>query len=307
MNPRRRLGLFALPLCAAAMGWWGLRINRDAIGPRRAVKPSVDALAAPWRGEAAAAALNDDTAPVRDESSDVIARRAAKMNRAEVVRRLGKLSAEELRGEEGRLLVRRWAELDPSAAGQWVAQLAVPETRRELSSPVALGWAGTDFNGALAWVHSLPVDDTSREVLTVLSYELARSNPVESLKLAAQLPAGAASDEALLHALRQCGGKDLEFAQASALRLPAGELRERALSAVATLMADDDSNRAVQFALAQMVSGLEQNRTIAGIVQRWAQVDYQRTLASVSGFPSALHEVAIEALVALPPESLSQF
>lgn len=315
MKTRQRVRRLALPLIAMAAGLW---IFSNA--GRHPASSSPEAAAgdiSPTTASAAIASADSSTAPKGNETtnrvagpggaqhpavdpSEVIARLVAKMDRAEVIRRIGALSPEELRGDEGRLLARRWAELDAPTAGRWVTELSDVALRRELSSAVALGWSQRDLAGALAWAHSLAVDDTQTLVLTALCYEVARRSPAESLQMASALPSSAAADEALLHALRQDAGRDLPSAQEWALQLPAGALRERALADVATVMASEDGGRAARFVFDHTVPGPEQERAVAGVIQRWARQDYNRVLAWVAALPPALRENAVETLVALP-------
>jgi hypothetical protein len=222
-----------------------------------------------------------------EEPTEALAGMVANMGITEVTNRLGQLSPEELRGEPGRLLARRWAELDPAAAGRWATQLGDVEARGELSAAVALVWSERDLPGALDWAFSLAGGDTQTQgrVLTELGYEVARVDPADSMRLAVELPASDARDGLLLHALRQWTSLEPESSQHWALQLSPGPLREQALAAVATVMANQDGERAARFVAEWVRPGPEQDRAVIGIIQRWAQMDYDQTKAWVELFP----------------------
>jgi hypothetical protein len=197
---------------------------------------------------------------------------------------LQQLSQEDLRGNVGRLLVRRWAELDPVAAGQWAAGLGDVEARHELSAASALAWSERDLEGALAWAGSLPDGETRSLVLAGLGYEVARERPVEALHLAAGLSPSARPDALTLHALQQWAASDPAHAGAWLLQWPESGMRRRALADFATGLATRDGNGAGQFAVTHVAPGAEQDRAVAGIVQRWAQQDFPAAAAWVEQF-----------------------
>ena len=247
--------------------------------------------------------ISDVGSDAGDEDSDeALARSVAGMEGDELIRRLRELPLEDLRGNLGRLLVRRWAELDPPSAGWWATQLGDVEASHELSTAVALAWSERDLKGSLDWAHALPAGDLQSRVLTELGVELARIDPMASMRLAVELPASGARDGILLHALHQWAGQDAATSQNWVLQLSLGPLREQALAAVATVMANQDGERAARFAVEQLMPGPEQDRAVIGIIQRWAQLDYDPAAAWVASFPQTpLRENAIAVLAGFAP------
>lgn len=247
--------------------------------------------------------LSDVGSDAEDEdSNEALARSVAGMEGDELIRRLSALPLEDLRGNLGRLLVRRWAELDSSAASRWVTQLDDVEASHELSTAVALAWSERDMKGSLEWARALPAGDLQSRVLTELGVELARIDPMASMRLAVELPASGSRDGILLHALHQWAGQDAETSQNWTLQLSLGPLREQALAAVATVMANQNGESAARFAVGQLLPGPEQDRAVIGIIQRWAQLDYDPAAAWVASFPQTpLRENAIAVLAGFAP------
>lgn len=103
-----------------------------------------------------------------------------------------------------------------------------------------------------------------------ISARKERVDPVESLRLAVELPADDACDGLLLHALRQWALQKPEQSQSWVLQIAPSPLREQALAAVATDRASQDGDSAARFAVENVLPGPELDRAIIGIVQRWA-------------------------------------
>lgn len=304
MNNRLTILLLALSLLGAALGWQFLASNHHpstssggaelatADYPPVVTEPPFVMTDVPASGE-------------KEDDAEALARSVSEMGVTELTSRLSAISLEDLRGNLGRLLVRRWADIDPLAAGRWVTQLGDAEAGQELATALALAWSGRDLSGALDWAYSLPAGDVQNRVVSELGIELARIDPVASMRLAVELPASSSRDGILMHALRQWAGQDVEMSQTWALQLSPGSFREQALAAVATVMADQEGERAARFAAEQLMPGLEQDRAVVGIIQRWAQLDYDRAASWAASFPdTALRENAIAVLVGFAPGNL---
>lgn len=308
MSTNQKLS-FTLLLLAAGLGWLLVAGGKTSVSLPEAADNKTGLAEWSARLETASTVAMEETKgdeaseiPVdeTEDPSETLARWVAQLGEAELIIRLQELASAELRGDPGRLLVRRWAKTDPYAASNWVAQLSDAEAREELSAAVALAWSDTHLAGALDWARALPQDRIQHRVLTDLGYEVARIDPVEALRLAVELPADDSSDGLLLHALRQWASLEPEQSQSWALQIPPSPLREHALAAVATTLASRDGSSAARFAVGNVLPGPEQDRAIIGIVQRWAQVDYNQTSDWVEQFPQIpLQAVAQETLLTI--------
>ena len=83
---------------------------------------------------------------------------------------------------------------------------------------------------------------------------------------------------------------------------PDGDLRHRAFVDLAIAAADRDPTLAANIAATQTQAGPQQNRTVIGVVQRWAQTDRASTLAWVESFPAI--DLREEALLAITSVSI---
>lgn len=315
------LRFILLPLLVVALGVWMFADRKQSPASRSGVVVATVAPDESWSSPPPEQSRVDEVAGSRvgdfnlipvltdvgsdaedEDSNEALARSVAGMDRDELIRRLSDLPLEDLRGNLGRLLVRRWAELDPASAGWWATQLGDVEASHELSTAVALAWSERDLPGSLEWARSLPAGDLQSRVLTELGVELARIDPVASMRLAVALPASGSRDGILLHALHQWAGQDAETSQNWTLQLSLGPLREQALAAVATVMANQNGESAARFAVGQLLPGPEQDRAVIGIIQRWAQLDYDPAAAWVASFPQTpLRENAIAVLAGFAP------
>lgn len=321
MNNRPTILLLASSLLVAALGWRFLAGSHQP--PASSVSTVLDQVlpveslaTPPEKNVLVPAAADYQTAiiespfvvtdalhSVEDEDyNETLARSVGEMNVADLTQRLEKLPLADLRGNLGRLLVRRWAELDPVAAGRWVTQLGDAEAAQELSTSVALAWSARDLPGALDWAYALPAGELQNNVVSQLDVELARIDPEAAMRLAVEELG--ARDGVLLHALGQWTGQDAAAAQNWALQLSLGPLREQALATVATVLANQDGERAARFAVEQLLPGPEQDRAVIGIIQRWAQLDYDPAEVWVASFPpTPLRENAIAVLGEFAPGS----
>jgi hypothetical protein len=90
--------------------------------------------------------------------------------------------------------------------------------------------------------------------------------------------------------------KALEWASA----LPSGELRQQAIGAITTALAESDPVSAATLAVQSLPAGKVQDDAVVSIVQRWAQQEPAKAAAWVVEFPQgALRDTAIEELVKL--------
>ena len=114
--------------------------------------------------------------------------------------------------------------------------------------------------------------------------ETVRTDPVEALAIAAELPPSAESDELLVRAAAEWTLSEPE--QAAAWARQAGDeiLRQRLLAAIATHWSERDPVSAANLAL-EIPAGKPQSDALVGIVQRWVQTDPQAAATWVASFP----------------------
>jgi len=253
------------------------------------------------RSAAAVAAATD----IVDEEAALL-RLIAQLPVTDIRSCLQELRRDELSGNLGRLLVRQWASTSPEYAARWATTVEDPVAREELMASAALAWAGRDLPAALAWAESLPEGSAHERVLLDLGYELARTDPLEAIRLASKLPVTDSRDAMLLHALRQELPQDSDLIREWAAQLPPGAFREQALAAVAISIPDGPT--AARLVAEQMAPGPERDRALIGVIQRWAQVDYDRTAAWVAGFPATpLRRTALTTLASVDPARSNNF
>ncbi len=183
------------------------------------------------------------------------------------------------------VLIRRWGEGDSRAAAAWVAQLPDGELAVAACQQIASVWGERDHESAATWARELPAGERRAAALTSVAYEAVRMAPLAALQLTAELPAGDARDELVLHCVRQWVSADPAAAVAWSGAIEDEGLRCRALSAAATEWGAQDPAGAMQLALDSIAPGEAQDRTVVGIVQRWAQDDRAGAEAWVEALP----------------------
>jgi len=197
-------------------------------------------------------------------------------------------------------LVRRWAEEDAPAAAVWAARLTDGAAARDAVVQVAMSWATTDSASALRWVSELPESSGKQAAILNLTYETARTQPTAALDLASSLPPTLDRDNALVHALSQWAASDFYAASTWAQRVSDVNLRQRLLGAVAVAVADQNGAAAASLAAKSLVSGIEQDRVVVAIVQRWAEKSPQEAAAWLVQFPDTpARDAAAQSLVQL--------
>ena len=228
------------------------------------------------------------------------AREIGTWDEATVAARLRALPAWELGGEGAELLVRRWVALNPRAAAPWLGAVTEAEVRAALSVAAAQVWADQDLPGALAWGRALPPDFVQERVQLSLGFELARTEPLPALRMAADLPPSEGRDDLVVHALQEWTVQDANAALGWALQMAPGTLRDTGLAAAAVALAKQDGERAARLAVTELPPGPEQDRTVVAVLQRWVQKDRTAALAWWGSFPpSPLRTQAAAALAGI--------
>jgi hypothetical protein len=137
-------------------------------------------------------------------------------------------------------------------------------------------------------------------VTAAAAFEIARTNPVLALTLAAELDPGEERDEVRRHSAAQWAAFDPKSAADWAINLEEGPLRARILAETAMAWSERDPLAAVRFAMDQLDPGRAQDDAIIGIVQRWSQIEPEKARAWVSTFEAGpLKEIATENLLVM--------
>ena len=196
-------------------------------------------------------------------------------------------------------LLQRWTGLAPDVASQWAAALTDPADRREALLQVAGTWAVSDLSAAVAWARTLSPESERDGLLLQLAYETAGDDPSLALGLAAELPPGNARDGLIAQAVGNWATRNPQGAAEWARSLPLEAGQTRALESVAVSWAGADAIAAAHFALDNLPFGHALDRTVAAVVQRWAQSDPLGAATWIEKFDSgALQNDAADNLMA---------
>jgi hypothetical protein len=124
-----------------------------------------------------------------------------------------------------------WAAFDPAAAVALAADLKLDPLHGALLPNLSQQWAENDFPSASAWADRLPAGDLRDQVFARLAFIRAQTSPSSAADLVAKkIRPGPEQDEAALSVLHPWARRDLAAALAWVRRLPAGDLRDRALT-----------------------------------------------------------------------------
>ncbi len=197
-------------------------------------------------------------------------------------------------------LLERWGATDPRAASAWIGRMSSGEAREEAYGDVARGWAKRDVDAARTWALGVAEPSERDGALIQVAYELARSRPVEAMHLAIEMQPTVRRDELLTFAATQWASRAPDDAVDWAAKVEEETLRNRLLKDIFTEWGDRDPLQAATAAVKSMPEGREQNDTVVGIVQRWAQTEPKIAGAWVAAFPdSDLRETAGRELVTI--------
>jgi hypothetical protein len=197
-------------------------------------------------------------------------------------------------------LLERWGAQDPRAATAWIGRMSAGEARDEAFADVARGWAARDAEGARTWALALSEPSARDGALIQVGYELARTRPVEAMELAIAMQPTGRRDELLNYSATQWASQAPEEAVDWASQVSDEALRNRLLKDIFTEWGDGDPMAAATAAVKSMPAGREQNDTVVGIVQRWAQTEPKTAGAWVSAFPDGeLRETAGRELITI--------
>ncbi len=197
-------------------------------------------------------------------------------------------------------LLERWGAKDPLAATAWIGRMSPGEARDEAFGDVARGWATRDVEAARTWALGLSEPSARDGALIQVGYELARTRPVEAMEMAIAMQPTGRRDELLNFSATQWASQAPADAVEWASQVSDEALRNRLWKDIFTEWGDGDPMAAATAAVKSMPEGREQNDTVVGIVQRWAQTDPTIAGAWVSAFPEGeLRETAGRELVTI--------
>jgi|GEM_PF-6085698 len=180
-------------------------------------------------------------------------------------------------------------------------QVALEQQRRVAT---ALRLAEGSPLEALRWATAQPPEFAGPAILAAAS-EAAREHPAEALNALVSLPSSPERTDGLVRAAAQWAALDAARATGWAAGLPAGDLRERACTAIAIAMADHDPRAAADFVATQIADGLSLRTAAVSVAQRWAQQDPAAAREWADQFPAgptredALREIAVQQTAAL--------
>ncbi len=283
----------------------GVQPNESSAAKRLAVQPrqkSFESVLKPALAEFRAAlrtTLTESDEALRQEKQDALLQNMALADIPDALDYLGGQPPTEF--TEGLMvqLVRRWAEDNPRAAADWIAQHPMP-CSAEARNGVAIVWANQDFAKALEWVRQWPDPQERGSGLLSIAYEEVRTQPLEALKLAVELPASSARDDLVKFAATQWGATDPEAAAAWAEQIGDAGLGQRTLAMIATVWGETDPAAAARLALDALPPGREQDDAVVGIVQRWVQQEPETAVVWVEQFPEGkMKQAALENAVKL--------
>ncbi len=162
---------------------------------------------------------------------------------------------------------------DPRGAIEAAMQLPAGQSRNDAILSLAQSWSRVDPEAAASWLTQLPPSATRNQALRNLIPQFAQTNPEAALNLAMSnlLPAND-RNYIISQAMSVWAGRDQAAALSWAQQLPEGIYRRSALVSIASRMAQDNPQAAIDFA---MKEGNSQTRTqmLSGVLQQWLSSD----------------------------------
>jgi hypothetical protein len=197
-------------------------------------------------------------------------------------------------------LIGRWAVQDPQSAASWATQLPDDSLSRATVVLVAVAWANSDLSAAVGWVNALPEGGGKQAAVLSLANEAARADPLTALGLVVTLPPSAERDDSLVHGVSQWADAEPSAAIAWAEKVPDPNLRQRLLGAAAIAAAYQNGPMAAGLVTSGLLQGVEQDRALVSVVQRWAQRSPVAAAAWVAQFPETpARNTAVQHLVSI--------
>jgi len=205
----------------------------------------------------------------------------------------GGLETERARIEATSAALTAWADREPDKAAAATANLADPNARQKAREEIAGTWAARAPKEAEAWANALPAEDRFSALAAVWKVTAKDDPRAAGEQVAAQLNAAAtvegASDKlagaASQAASAWCGRNPAEAATWS-LSLPAGKVRDQAITGVAMQWANSDTVAASEW-IAQLPEGSTRDQAAAPLINKIASSDPESAFAWASSVQDA--------------------
>ncbi len=211
---------------------------------------------------------------------------------------LNSMAPDEVKGIAAHRLFDLWATSEPRLAMGWVHAELDSITRQIFMNLAALRWAAMDLPEAATWARDLPEGDSRIAMIMAIGQEATQRDPREALRLASELPESIASSELIASAAAEWAVIELSSSLEWALQIENLHLRQQVIEQIALASSTHDLRTAASIALQQMTPGMQQDRALVSIIQRWVSHDPEIASSWVSQFPDdSLGQDAVENLI----------
>ncbi len=172
----------------------------------------------------------------------------------------------------------KWVQQDAAGSADFVLTLANEEQRKESMAHLMQAWATQEPSAALSWSAKASFDnDYERQVaMSIICAQVARTDPVEALKLALEHKLDESPDGPFEGLAARWAETDLEAANEWALSMPPGIKRDRVLGSVAWVMADQAPEQSTRLILDQIPAGEARTNALLAVIDRLALQDRER-------------------------------
>lgn len=195
-----------------------------------------------------------------------------------------------------------WTKNSPRQTARWAESLPHGKARNEALLQVALAWFAEDPQAAWDWVSAWEIGNTRESTLTSLAYELCHQDPAAAFEKSFSLAEGLSRTQLIEHTMAEWAHHNPSSALAQAEKIENLASRQAAIASLATSWAETNPSAAATLAIQSLPPGPTQDRTIAAIVQRWAQQDPHAVQQWVKTFPDGqVKQNALEHIEQLHP------
>ncbi len=193
-------------------------------------------------------------------------------------------------------LLPRLVSEDPSAAGHLALAWEKGPLRDELLAQFIRLWTDQDVGGALTWLTSLLDADDRRIAALAMVNSVAQSDRAGALDLARFLQVGL--DDGSAERMAQLWTEeDPRAAVDWAIRQPSGPIRDRLLTRIVHVRAQQDPAEAARLVAHEFAPGPVRDHATLAVVRQWALRDTYAASTWVGAFPAGpLRESAVAEL-----------
>ena len=185
-------------------------------------------------------------------------------------------------------IFQKWVHQDAAGAADFVLTLANEEQRKESMAHLMQAWAMQEPSAALSWSAKASFDnDYERQVaMSIICAQVARTDPVEALKLALEHKLDESPDGPFEGLAARWAETDLEAANEWALSMSPGSKRDRVLGSVAWVMADQAPEQATRLILDQIPAGEARTTALLAVIDRLALQDREKARRLADTLPA---------------------